>query len=170
LQSEARRAGAALVVERINDVSVTERTSAVVVEANKRAVRRLFEEDLGEADAAKRAIVTEEIFAPDFYDATNPPGMQHGHEGHKAIVALFTGAFPDMRWTIDDLLADGDKVIAQTTMTGTHRGEFFGIPATNRQVTVNGIHILTLRDGKIVRHEGLNDDLSFMRQLGVVPE
>jgi predicted ester cyclase len=139
------------------------------VEANKQVVRRLFAEDLSEPDPARRAVVAEEIFAPDFYDPTNPPGMQHGLDGHTALVNLFSGAFPDMRWTVDDLLADGDKVVARTTMVGTHQGEFFGIPPTGRAVTVGGIHILTLRDGKVVLHQGVNDDLGFMRQLGVVP-
>jgi steroid delta-isomerase-like uncharacterized protein len=74
-----------------------------------------------------------------------------------------------MRWQIDDLLADGDKVVAQTTMTGTHHGEFFGIPATGRAVSVSGIHVLTLRDGRIVLHQGVNDDLGLMRQIGAVP-
>jgi predicted ester cyclase len=147
----------------VSDVSTN------VLEANKRVIRRLFFDDLSEPGAAVRARVTEEVFAPDFYDPTNPPGMQHGHAGHKAIVTLFASAFADIRWAIDDLIAEGDRVVARTTMTGTLVGEFFGIPPTNRAVTVGGIHILTLRDGKVVLHQGVNDDLGMMRQLGVVP-
>ena len=74
-----------------------------------------------------------------------------------------------MKWRVDSLVAEGDKVVAQTTMTGRHEGDFFGIAPTGIDVTVSGIHILTLRDGKIVLHEGLNDDLGMMRQLGVIP-
>lgn len=139
------------------------------LEANKRLVRRIFEDDLSEPDAARRAQVAAEIFSPEFHDPTNPPGMQHGLEGHIAIVNLFQGAFPNMRWTIEDMVAEGDRVVARTTMYGTHTGEFFGIPATGRDVCVAGIHMLTVRDGKVVLHEGVNDDLGMMRQLGVVP-
>ncbi len=139
------------------------------IERNRHTVRRLFEDDLSEPDGCTRERVTREIFAEDFFDPTNPPGMQHGHAGHLAVVNLFISAFPDMRWTIDDLLSDGDKVVAQTTMTGTHRGDFFGIPATGREVSVAGIHVLTLRDGRIVLHQGVNDDLGLMRQIGAVP-
>ena len=139
------------------------------IERNRQTVRRLFEDDLSEPDGCIRERVTRELFAEDFFDPTNPPGMQHGHAGHLAVVNLFMSAFPDMRWEIDDLLSDGDKVVAQTTMTGTHRGDFFGIPATGREVSVSGIHVLTLRDGRIVLHQGVNDDLGLMRQIGAVP-
>ena len=80
--------------------------------------------------------------ASDFFDHTNPPGMQHGLDGHKAIVALFRAAFLDQWWQIEDLIAEGDRVVARTTMTGTHRGDFFGIPATGRSVIVSGVHIM----------------------------
>ena len=139
------------------------------LEVNKRIVRRLFEEDLGEPDPARRDHAAAEIIAPDFHDPTNPPGMQHGLAGHRAVVSLFYASFPSMKWSVDSLIAEGDKVVAQATMTGRHEGEFFGIQPTGVQVSVSGIHILTLRDGKIVLHEGLNDDLGMMRQLGVAP-
>ena len=138
------------------------------LDLNRQIVRRLFAEDLSQPDAAVRERVTAEIFAEDFYDPTNPPGMQHGRDGHRAIVNLFMGAFPDMCWNVEDLLADGDKVVARTTMRGTHGGDFFGIPATGREVCVSGIHLLTLRDGQIILHQGVNDDLGLMRQLGEV--
>jgi len=140
------------------------------VEANKRVVQRLFNEDLSESDPARRAVVAAEIFAPDFFDPTNPPGMQHGLDGHIAIVNLFASSFPGMRWTIDELIAEGDTVVALTTMAGAHTGDFFGIPPSGRVVTVSGIHVLTLRDGRIILHRGVNDDLGMMRQLGVIPE
>jgi len=83
--------------------------------------RRLLEDDISKGDEA----VADQIIAPDFVDHTNPPGMQHGLAGHKAIVALFRTAFPDQWWQIEDLIAEGDRVVARTTMTGTHRGDFF---------------------------------------------
>jgi len=139
------------------------------VENNKRVVQRLFYEDLAQPDPVLRAPITAEVFAPDFYDATNPPGMQHGHEGHAAIVNLFHDAFSNLDWIVEDMVAEGDRVVARTTMKATHSGEFFGIPPTGREVCVGGIHMLTLRDGQVILHQGVNDDLGLMRQLGVVP-
>lgn len=135
-------------------------------EHNKTLVRRLLEDDISRGNIT----VAEQIIAPDFVDHTNPPGMQHGLAGHNAIVALFRAAFPDQWWQIEDLIAEGDRVVARTTMTGTHRGDFFGIPATGRAVRVSGVHILRIANGRIAEHRGNNDDLGLMRQLGVIPE
>lgn len=139
------------------------------VEDNKRIVRRIFEDDLSQADPAIRARVAAEIFSPDFYDDTNPEGMKHGLDGHNAIVTLFQSAFPGMRWEVQDMVAEGDNVVVRTLMRAAHGGDFFGIPPTGREVCVTGIHMLTVRDGKVILHQGVNDDLGMMRQLGVVP-
>jgi steroid delta-isomerase-like uncharacterized protein len=135
-------------------------------EENKALARLLLEDDISKGNVA----VAEQIIATDFFDHTNPPGMQHGLEGHKAIVALFRAAFPDQWWQIEDMIAEGDRVVARTTMSGTHRGDFFGIPATSRTVSVSGVHIMRIVDGKIAEHWGNNDDLGLMRQLGAIPE
>ena len=135
------------------------------VEQNKTIVHRLMEEDISQGNLA----VADEIIHPDFFDHTNPPGMQHGINGHKAIVALFRASFPDLQWQIDDMLAVDDKVVIRTTMRGTHRGEFFGIPPTGRHVVVSGTHVLRLAGGKIVEHWGNNDDLGLIRQIGALP-
>jgi steroid delta-isomerase-like uncharacterized protein len=134
-------------------------------EQNKRLVRQLLEEDISRGDVA----VAERIIHPDFVDHTNPPGMRHGLAGHNAIVALFRAAFPDQFWHIEDLIAEGDKVVARTTMRGTHQGDFFGIPPTGARVEVTGVHIMRIADGHIAEHWGSNDDLGLMRQLGVIP-
>lgn len=133
---------------------------------NKELVRRLLEDDISRGDEA----TAEAIIHPDFVDHTNPPGMQHGLAGHQAIVRLFRAAFPDQWWQIEDLIAEGDRVVARTTMTGTHTGDFFGIPPTGRGVTVSGVHILRIADGRIAEHWGTNDDLGLMRQLGAIPD
>jgi steroid delta-isomerase-like uncharacterized protein len=134
-------------------------------ERNKKLVRRLMEDDISRGDEA----TAEAIIHPDFFDHTNPPGMQHGLEGHKAIVRLFRAVFPDLEWRIDDLIAEGDKVVARTTMRGTQLGDFFGMPPTGRTVEMNGVHIMRIADGKIIEHWGSNDDLGLMRQLGAIP-
>jgi steroid delta-isomerase-like uncharacterized protein len=137
-----------------------------MTEQNKALVRLLLEDDISKGDQA----VMERIIHPDFLDHTNPPGMQHGLAGHRAIVTLFRAAFPDQWWQIEDLVAEGDKVVARTTMRGTHLGDFFGIAATGRKVTLPGVHIMRIADGKIAEHWGSNDDLGLMRQLGAIPE
>jgi steroid delta-isomerase-like uncharacterized protein len=136
------------------------------VESNKILVRRMFEEDLNTDNRAKGT----EFFSPDFFDHTNPPGMQHGIEGHNAIVTLFRAAFPDGVWTVEDVFADDDRVCARVVFSATHKGDFFGIPATGKKVSFSGVHILRIANDKIAEHWGNNDDLSLMRQLGVVPE
>lgn len=135
------------------------------LEHNKVLVRRLMEEDISQGDAQVAAA----IIHPDFVDHTNPPGMQHGLEGHNAIVQLFRTVFPDLMWHIDDLIAEGDKVVARTTMRGTHLGSFFGVPPSGKTVEMTGVHILRIADGRIIEHWGNNDDLGLMRQLGAVP-
>lgn len=135
------------------------------LEHNKVLVRRLMEEDISQGDAQVAAA----IIHPDFVDHTNPPGMQHGLEGHTAIVQLFRTVFPDLVWHIDDLIAEGDKVVARTTMRGTHLGSFFGVPPSGKTVEMTGVHILRIADGRIIEHWGNNDDLGLMRQLGAVP-
>jgi len=135
------------------------------VKVNKLLVRLLLEDDLSRGDEA----IADAIIHPDFFDHTNPPGMERGPDGHKAIGRLFRSAFPDLNWQIDDLIAERDKVVARTTMTGTHLGEFFGIPPTGRQVSMTGVHVLRVQEGKIAEHWGSNDDLSLMRQLGAIP-
>jgi predicted ester cyclase len=135
------------------------------LERNKAVARRLFEDDISRGDEA----VAEAIIHAEFFDHTNPPGMQHGLEGHKAIVRLFRAVFPDLEWLIDDLIAEGDKVVARTTMRGTHRGDFFGLPPTGRLVEMQGVHIVRIADGRVIEHWGSNDDLGLMRQLGAIP-
>ena len=135
------------------------------LESNKLLVRRLLEDDLSRGDE----VVADEVVHPEFFDHTNPPEMKHGVEGHKAIGLLFRSAYPDLWWQIDDLIAEGDKVVARTTMSGTHSGDFFRIAPTGRRVSMVGVHVFRIQDGKVAEHWGSNDDLSLMRQLGVLP-
>ena len=144
---------------------VTALTDRSTLEANKELVRRLMEEDVSKGDER----VAAEIIHPDFFDHTNPPGMQRGLEGHNAIVRLFTTAFPDSQWTIEDAIAERDRVVVRTTFRATHLGNFFGIPPTGKEVDFTGVHILRIVDGKIAEHWGSNDDMRLMRQIGAIP-
>ncbi len=134
-------------------------------EQNKALVRRLLEEDIGRGNEA----VADEIIHPAFVDHTNPPGMQHGIAGHKAVVRLFRSVFPDLEWRIEDMVAEGDKVAVRTTMRGPQRGAFFGVPPTGKAVEMAGVHVLRIADGKIAEHWGSNDDLGLLQQLGAIP-
>lgn len=136
-----------------------------MLERNKELVRLLMEEDISRG----RVDIANQIIHPDFFDHTNPPELQRGQTGHNGIVAYFRAAFPDLEFRIEELIAEGDRVVARTTMLGTHRGEFFGIEPTGAAVTVAGVHILRIQDDRIAEHWGVNDDLYLMRQLGVVP-
>jgi len=139
------------------------------VEQNKALVRRLFDEDLNVNDQAARSRAADELIAVEFVDYTNPPGLQHGLESHKQIVTILRSAFPDLSWEYEAPIAESDKVAVRVIMHGTHQGEFFGFPPTGKHVTVSGIHILRIANGKLVEHWGDNDDLGLLQQLGVVP-
>ena len=81
---------------------------------------------------------------------------------------MMRSAFPDLHLTIEDMIAEGDKVAMRSSWNGTHQGEFMGIPATGRRVTVSQIDISRIADGRMVEHWGQLDALGLMQQLGVV--
>jgi steroid delta-isomerase-like uncharacterized protein len=94
----------------------------------------------------------------------NPP---RGPEGLKPIIVAMRTAFPDLHYRIEDIVATPDRAVARVVMTGTHRGAFFGFPATGRPVRVNQINIEQIdRQGRIAEHWRVTDELTLMRQLG----
>ena len=95
------------------------------------------------------------------------PGMPSGLEGAKAVHQKTLIGMPDFRTEIQDLIAEDDKVVARVIMTGTHTGNFYGIPATGKRVEFSGIFIARIVDGKIVEHWGEEDSFSLLKQLGV---
>ena len=104
------------------------------------------------------------------YVEHNPlPGMDAGSAGMKQTLEMFTSAFPDLRSTIDELIAEDDKVVGVMTTTGTHQGEFMGTPASGKQIKVTEIHVVRIVNGKAVEHWGLQEDLSLMQQIGAMP-
>jgi predicted ester cyclase len=123
---------------------------------NKGLMRRLIEEG-NKGKAAAMAVIDRSI------------DMRGDLKDFKQMESEWYDAFPDMHYTIDDMVAEGDKVAARVTMTGTHKGEIMGIPPTNKKVTVSGIVIDRFAGGKIVEDNGIFDMLGLMRQLGLVP-
>ncbi len=135
-------------------------------ERNKAVVRRFVEE----VQNNKNWDVYDELNAPDFVNLSAPPGIPNDREGGKMYLRALADAFPDARFTIDDMIAEGDRVATKKTFAGTHTGDFAGIPATGNRVSIQFADILRLRDGVVVEHWLSMDQLSFMQQLGVIPQ
>ncbi|MDZ7359293.1 MAG: ester cyclase [candidate division KSB1 bacterium] len=134
-------------------------------EQNKALSRRITEECFNKGNLA----VADEFVAANFTDHGAPPGLAPGAEGFKQLVAMYRNAFPDMRITIEDVIAEGDKVVMRWTARGTHKGDLMGIAPTGKTVTVTGIGIDRIANGKIVEHWESFDQMGMMQQLGVIP-
>ena len=134
-------------------------------EENKIIARRFNDEVWDKGDEA----ALEELFAEDAVDHGAVPGQPPGREGHKHQLALFRDAFPDLRVTTEDVFSEGDKVASRWTARGTHRGALMGIAPTGNEVTIEGIDVLRVAQGRIVERWAQSNDLVLMQQLGVVP-
>ena len=108
--------------------------------------------------------------AVDFVELDPFPGQQQGREGLKQVIGAFRTAFPDIHWVIEEMVGEGEKVFSRFTWHGTHRGEFFGVPATGKQIKVKGTVVDRVVAGRMAESRILMDGLSMMRQLGVIPE
>lgn len=137
------------------------------VEANKQVVRRFIEEMLTQQDLE----VAADLFTEDFidHDADDPDGRLSGVDGARAEVAVFHTAFPDMRVTAHELIAEGDRVALRGELAGTNTGPLFGMPATGRAARVPAWQIYRLHDSKIAEAWLNIDRLSLLQQLGVIP-
>src|SRR5919202_553510 len=132
---------------------------------NKALLRRFYSELWGQGDLG----AIPELVSEDFVDHHPLRGAPPGREGLAALVTTWRTAFPDMRETVEDLIAEGEKVVGRFTMRGTHSGEFMGVPATGRSVTMSGIDIVRVEGGKIVEFWYGEHLLELMQQLGAVP-
>ena len=136
-------------------------------ETNKTVSRRFFEELFGKGNLA----VADEIIAKDHVNSGpgSIPGLPTGPEGTKQLVTVYRNAFPDIRFTIDEQIAEGDKVMTRWSAHGTHQGELAGIPATGKTSTVTGIVIDRLVNGMIAESWAIFDQFGMLQQLGVIP-
>jgi steroid delta-isomerase-like uncharacterized protein len=134
-------------------------------EDNKALIRRFIEEVFNQrnVDAIDRYI------AANYVDHVTPPGVPNTREGFKQFIGTFLATFPDFHYTVEDLVADGDKVVARLTAQGTQQGALMDIPATGKQATWSEIHIGRLANGTIAEHWGEIDNLGMLQQLGVIP-
>ena len=139
----------------------------MLLETNKTVARRLLEEVWNKGNLA----VLNEIIAKD-HVSRGPgtlPGLLAGPDGTKQLVTVYRNAFPDVRFTIDEQIAEGDQVVTRWTADGTHKGELQGIPATGKSSTVTGIAVDRIVNGKIAESWGIFDQFGMMQQLGVIP-
>lgn len=132
---------------------------------NKALSRRVLEELWHKGNMA----AIDELYSPD-YVSHNDRGFPSGLEGVRVFTGMYKNAFPDTRITIEEQVAEGDLVVTRWSAKGTHKGELMGIPATGKQVTVTGIGIDRIVNGRIVEGWGEFDQLGMMQQLGVIPE
>ena len=114
--------------------------------------------------------VIDEIVADDYIEHQEFPGIEPSKEGLKKFVQLFQAGFSDIKIETLSMAVDGDELWVHSVFTGTHTGEFAGIPATGKSVTLAMMDRVKTRDNKAVEHWGVSDDLGMLTQLGVVPE
>ena len=134
-------------------------------EENKAAIRRIWEEVMNKGDLA----VADELMATD-YVYHGPGGIEaNGPEGFKQYITMFRTAFPDIHCTIDDVVAEGEKVVSRFTLRGTHNGDLMGIAPTGKKTEIMGIVIHRFAGGKEVEAWGSYDTLTMYQQLGVSP-
>ncbi len=134
-------------------------------EQNKKLMRRIFDEVWNQGNLE----TIDEIFSPDFVTHFLPPGTPPGKDGIRQYISMYRAAFPDVHIDVEDQIAEGDKVVTRTTIRGTHKGTFMGIPATGKKIQVSAIIITRFEDGQNVESWVEQDRLGLMQQLGVVP-
>jgi steroid delta-isomerase-like uncharacterized protein len=136
-------------------------------EQNKAIVRRYWEEVWNQGNLA----VVDELIASDFdgHPLPGEPDFGRGSAGQKQFVDMYRTAFPDLRMTIEDMTAEGDRVAVRWTARGTNTGEMMGMPATGKHATVTGTFFNRLAAGKIAEGWGNFDALGMLQQLGVIP-
>src|SRR5438067_1340475 len=130
-------------------------------EANKTLVRQAIDEmfSQGKTDAVDKYV------AADFMEHQAFPGVPPTRDGLKQTITMMRQAFPDLKFTVEDAIAEGDKVAVRSTITGTHKGDWMGITATGKPFTMTSIDILRMQNGKAVEHWGNEDDLGMLQQL-----
>ena len=135
------------------------------IEENKALLHRFYE-GISEGNLT----VVDELIADDVVDHSPfAPGQVPGRQGTLELFTMIRTAFPDLRITVEDMVAEGDKVVVRGTFGGTHKGEFMGIAPTGKQITVGLIEIQRITGGKMVEHWNVVDSLGMMQQLGAVP-
>ena len=129
------------------------------LEENKAIVRRFVE-----SYNTRNLGLFDDLLAPDYFDQTSKVGP----EGLKQLMNMAFKAFPDFHETIEDIIAEGDKVWVRITFTGTHTGEFMGIAPTGKKLTTEMVDIFRIVNGKLVEYRDVNNNLDYLKKLGII--
>jgi len=129
---------------------------------NKASASRFLEEVINRGNVS----VVDELSGANFVDHQAPPGVPPTNEGIKTFITMFRAAFPDLHYTLEDSIAEGDRVVQRTTAHGTMKGDFMGMPASGKSATWSEIHITRYENGKAVEHWAVVDQLGMLAQLG----
>src|SRR5229473_3012756 len=136
-------------------------------EQNKAIVRRLFEELWNKGNLS----LADQLFTPNYtHHDSSSPDFGHGPESERKRATLYRTAFPDLHLTIEDMIAEGETVMARWSCRGTHKGDLSGIAPTGKQFTISGVTIARFANGKMAEGWVNWDALGLMQQLGAVPE
>ncbi len=138
-------------------------------ETSNKATFKRFHEAANTGDAEFLSKTIDELVAPDAAIRTPLPIDATGAELLKQVWAMLLRIYPDIHLTVHDVIAEGDKVVATNTVTGTHQGEFMGVAPTGKSVTYNEIFIFRFADGRVVETWGVVDVYAQMKQIGVIP-
>jgi steroid delta-isomerase-like uncharacterized protein len=132
----------------------------------KKQVMRGFVEFINTASEK----LTAELISPDaIFHVPGRSEPMRGPAGYLAIIGMMRGGFPDIQWTLEEMIAEGDKVAARFIMRGTHRGTFFGVPPTGKPIEVQAMNFYRLSGGQFVEERGQPDLLGLLKQIGAVP-
>ena len=114
--------------------------------------------------------LADELISPDaIFHVPGRSEPVHGPAGYLAIIGMMRGGFPDIQWTLEEMIAEDDKLAARFTMRGTHRGTFFGVPPTGKPIVVQAMNFYRLSRGQFVEERGQPDRLALLQQIGAVP-
>ena len=117
-------------------------------------------------NTADRNLGAEVVSEDAVFHIPNSPEPMRGLDGYLAVIGMMRSGFPDIRWTLEETIAEGEKIAARFEMRGTHRGEFFGVPPTGNTIAVKALNFYSFDNGKIIEEHGLPDLLGLMKQIG----
>ena len=138
----------------------------ITVETNKGIMHRFTEF----INTASEKLATELISANAIFYVPGQSEPMRGPTGYLAIIGMMRSGFPDIQWTLEEMIAEGDKVAARFTMRGTHQGTFFGVPPTGNKIQVQAMNFYRLSDGQFVEEYGQPDLLALLQQIGAAPK
>jgi len=137
----------------------------MTIETNKLAMSRFVEF----INTASKQLSVELISPEAVFHVPGRPEPAQGPEGYLDVIGMMRSGFPDIQWTLEELIAEGEKVAARFTMRGTHQGSFFGAPPTGKKIAVQAMNFYRFSGGQIVEERGQPDLLGLLQQIGAVP-